>query len=343
MSACARDGKDDKPHTPNPPVTAPAQKENRVFEVKSSGDLVNAGAKYTELLDAGFSGMFEIHVADGSYADTRWMLGRADKSAPQAIDIVLKGTGTAIPGPSKIAGQNIRIEGLVITSQQFAPIEIEATKSVTISSCNFIEGRPTNAEYSRPYLEIRARGTGSEKTPITATVENTWFVRNFQAANNSSLLAFTVFEPEPGYFNDIAIRDSAFLGNAFSADVVIGYAMNTRIQRTIFYKTWPSGVFLRCKTSDSIKLEDSVMVAEDLGQLAEVDDCPTIKVTNTKIYARSFTAGAKPPKALDIDRDALSDRTRIDAAVVDSAITMPRAAPNRDLRRALENALHLAP
>ena len=89
-------------------------------------------------------------------------------------------------------------------------------------------------------------------------------------------------------------------------------------------------------------VKDSVMVAEDLAHIAAVADCPPIEVTNTKIYARSFTAASPTPGALHIDRAAISDRKAIDATakVIDEAIKMPVAMPSSDLRKAIEHALH---
>ncbi len=340
ICACSRDGRDAKAHAPSPSPTAP--KETHVLEVKSSADLENLGKQYLERAEAGFTGVLEVHVAPGTYEDTRWAMAPTGKGAPPPIDLVLEGAGAAIPGPSQLGGRSIRIEGLVLTSQQFAPIVIEATQSVTISKCAFIDGRMTNSQMVRPYLELRAHGAGTTKSPVTAQIDGTWFVRNFQAAEHSSLLAFTIDENEPGYFGAIAIRDSAFLGNAFSSDIAISYAKAATIERTIFYKTWPSGVFLRCKTAGAVAVKDSVLVAEELGHVAELSECPPIELTNTKIYTRNFTPAAPTPPALHVDRAALSDRTLLgDTSALDKAIAMPVAMPQDALRAALDQALHL--
>ncbi len=339
FAGCSRESRDAKTHAPSPSATAP--KETHVLEVKSSADLENLDKKYLEYVAAGFKGILEVHVAPGSYEDTRWTMAPDHKGAPPPIDLVLKGSGQAIPGPSQLAGRSIRIEGLVLTSQQFAPIEIEATQAVTISNSAFIDGRMTNPQMARPYLELRAHGIGG-KSPVTVQIDRTWFVRNFQAAEHSSLLAFTIDENEPGYFEDIAIRDSAFLGNAFSNEIAINFAKAATIERTIFYKTWPSGVFLRCKTTGGVTVKSSVMVAEELGHIAEIDGCPPIEVTGTKIYARTFTSATPTPSALHIDRGAISDRTPLgDTSAVDKAVTMPVAMPADTLRATLDQALHV--
>jgi hypothetical protein len=340
LAGCTRDDKaHDVARSASPPV---ASKEIRVLEVKSSADLENLSRTYLEQAEAGFTGVLEVHIAAGTYADTNWTMAPTFDKPPPAIDIVLKGTGAAIPGPSRLSGRTIRIEGLVVTSQQFATFQVEATQGVTISNCAFIDGRLTNPQMARPYLELRARGSGQIKSPVTAEITGTWFVRNFQSAEQSALLALTSHTSEPGYFHDAAIRDSVFLGNAFSSDVEIGFTRNAVIERTIFYKTWASGVFLSCKTSGAVAVNDSVMVAEDLGHMARVENCPPIEVSRTKIYARSFTPAVPTPPALHVDRAAISDRKPLDATtkVVDSAAKLPVALPPDGLRKSLDQALH---
>jgi hypothetical protein len=225
---------------------------------------------------------------------------------------------------------------------QFAPIQIETNQAVTITKSAFINGRMVDANNARPYLELRAHGAGRTKSPITVQIDNTWFVRNFESAKGSSLLAFTIDENEPGYFDNIAIRDSAFLGNAFSNEIFISFTKAATIERTIFYKTWPAGVFLRCHTAGDVTVKDSVMVAEDIAQLAEVSDSPKIAVTNTKVYVKTLAANAAAPKGFKIDRAAISDRASLgDTSAVDQAIGMPVAMPADTLRPALDKALHL--
>lgn len=338
IAGCSREGRDAKTHAENPSATAP--KETNVLEVKSSRDLLGLADKYNEQVKAGFTGVLEVHVAPGTYDDANWTMAPMHKAKPPAIDIVLKGTGQVIPAPTHLAGRSIRLEGLVFTTQQFAPIEIETTHAVTIEKSAFINGRMVS-EAVRPYLELRAHGSGGTKLPITVQIENTWFVRNFQSADGSSMLAFTIDENEPGYFENIAIRDSAFLGNAFSNEVSISFAKAATIERTIFYKTWADGVFLRCKTAAGVTVKDSVMVAEDLGQLAEVKDCPPIVVSGTKVYVKTLAPNAAAPAALHIDRAAISDKQPLDTRAVDTAIAMPIEMPADTLRATLDQALHL--
>lgn len=313
-----------------------------MLEVKSSADLVNLGKTYLEHVESGFSGVLEVHVAPGTYEEARWVMAPSSPGAPPPIDLVLKGTGQVIPAPSHLIGRSVRIEGLVLTTMQFAPIAIETTQAVTITKSAFINGRMVAQEMARPYLELRAHGSGRTKLPITVQIDNTWFVRNFEAAENSSLLAFTIDENEPGYFDNIAIRDSAFLGNAFSNEIFISFAKAATIERTLFYKTWPAGVFLRCHTAGDITVKDSVMVADDIAHLAEVSDSPPIKVTGTKVYLKTLAANAAAPKGLRIDRAAISDRASLDdTSAVDQAVAMPVAMPADTLRSTLDKALHL--
>lgn len=331
-AACSRDDR-----TAHAPAGSP--KVTHVIEIKSSVDLEKLGLAYLEAIEAGTTGVFEVHVAPGTYQDTRWQLTPAHGARPPELDIVLRGEGAAIPGPSQLSGRAIRIEGLVLTSQRFAPIVVEATKSIAIAGCAFIDGRLTDENLARPYLDLRARGAGSTKTPVTAEIANAWFVRNFEAAEHSALVGFSVDEREPGYFDTAAIRDSAFLGNAFSSDVAIAYTRAAVIERSVFYKTWGAGKFVSCRTSGGVKLTDSVMVAESIGHLAEVADCPPIEASTTKVYARDYTPASKPPPGLR--GAAFADRTAIDAhaQVIDDAIKAPVAMPSAAQRQAVVKAL----
>lgn len=338
IAACSRE--DPKTRAPGPSSTAP--KETKVLEVKSSADLVNLRMKYLERVEAGFSGVLEVHVAPGTYEPTNWDMAPSNPGAPPPIDLVLKGTGQTIPAPAHLVGRAVRIEGLVLTTMQFAPIQIETNQAVTITKSAFINGRMVDANNARPYLELRAHGAGWKKTPISVQIDNTWFVRNFETAKNSSLLAFTIDENEPGYFDNIAIRDCAFLGNAFSSEISISFAKAATIERTIFYKTWPAGVFLRSHMAGDVTVKDSVMVAEDIAQLAEVSDSPAIAVTGTKVYVKTLAASAAAPKGLKIDRAAITDRAPLgDTSAVDQAIAMPVAMPADTLRPTLDKVLHL--
>ena len=179
---------------------------------------------------------------------------------------------------------------------------------------------------------------------MDVSIADTWFVRNFQddATIPAALLAFTTNMHEPAYFKDVAISNSAFLGNAFITDLALNYVMTAKLDRVLFYRTWPAGQLLTSTTSQDVIVNDSVIVVDDLARVAAIDHSPPIRFTGTtKIYAKSYKPGAAIPDALKVDRAALSDRAAIDATAkdVDAAVAMPVGMPDDALRAKVDKAL----
>jgi hypothetical protein len=331
MASCTRD----RPSEASPAPT----KESRVIEVKSSTDLENLRNVYFDRISSGFTGTLEVKIAAGTYAETNWDMAPAAGAPVPAIDLVIDGPAVVIPGPNQLVARSIKLSGLVFEKQSLGGTVLAATSAVTISKCAFVNGRLTNPRVPRPYIEIRSRGLGGKKTPVDATIEDTWFVRNFQAGGTeaSSVLAFTTDDHEPAYFKTVTIRNSAFLGNAFMTDVAIGYALTATIEHSIFYKTWPSGVFLSSATSGDIVVKDSVLVIDDVARVATVDHSPPIQLVGSKVYAK--TLGTSP--ALKAGADAFVAHSALDKTikVVDDAVAMPVAMPPDELRAKVDKAL----
>ncbi|HEU5058442.1 MAG TPA: hypothetical protein VFU21_18045, partial [Kofleriaceae bacterium] len=81
-------------------------KETRVFEVKSSADLVNLRAEYMRLWDSGYEGVFEVRFAAAPYTAAGWDLAppfdSARLTAAPTIDVVLRGESSAPPAPARV-------------------------------------------------------------------------------------------------------------------------------------------------------------------------------------------------------------------------------------------------
>jgi hypothetical protein len=335
LASCTRD----RPTQASPGKSSP--KETRVIEIKSSTDLEKLSGVYLERISAGFSGTLEIHVAPGTYDEANWDMAPAAQGGPvPPIDVVIEGSGAVIPGPNSLVARSIRMTGLVFVKQRLGTSVLEATSSVAITHCAFINGRMTNPQVPRPYVEIRSRGIGGKKTPVEATIDDTWFVRNFQAGGNegSSVIAFTTDDHEPAYFKAVTIRNSAFLGNAFMTDVAIAYAKTATIEHSLFYKTWGSGVLISSVTSGDVVVKDSVLVIDDVARVATVDHSPPVQLVGSKVYAK--TLGTSP--ALKAGADAFAPRSALDKTIkdVDDAIaTLPVAMPPDELRAKVDKAL----
>lgn len=232
---------------------------------------------------------------------------------------------------------------MVLVKQSGASTVLEATQSVAISRCAFVNGRLINDRLGTPYLEIRSHGTGRKPTPVAATIEDTWFVRNFQAGtSDSQLVAFTTNQHAQAYFDDLTIRRCAFLGNAFMTEIAIAYAKQATIDHSLFYKTWPAGVLVSSTTSQDVVVKDSVIVVDDLARLGAVDHSPPIQLEGTKVYATSYKPGTAVPPGVVVDPKALSDRAALTPErlkVVDEAVAMPVGMPSDEVRAKVEQAL----
>lgn len=322
---------------------APTTKESRVYEVTSTGDLLALRSTYLKELAAGFRGRFEVHLAAGTYEPASWSLAPEPGQPPPPVELVLRGEGAVIPVPQRLSARTVRLEGLVLTGNVAASSFIEVSAALTVTGCAVIDGRTVDPNSAAPYLAVVARGEGGKKSPATLTIERSWFVRNFQQGNlPGALVGLAVHDREPGYFSQVAVRDSAFLGNAFATELALAYALDTTVERTLFYKTWPSGVFLGCEVSGRVAVKDSVLVAEDLGHVARLGEgCAPVGFEGSRIYARSYTPATALPPALRIDRAAIADRSALSAtaAVVDQAVTMGLAMPPAGLRAELDRAL----
>jgi hypothetical protein len=339
-SSCRLDPAPD-PVSPSPAVTS---KETRVYEVSSPQDLLDVQNHYLNAVGKGFDGVFEVRFG-ASVTGVNWSLAPEPGKELPAIDVVLKGDGAVVGVPGKVFARSVRIEGLVLTGTQPMSSEFEVRAGVTIVDSAFIDVRGGAPAATQPFVALRSHGQKGKRVPATATIERTWFVRNWQNGSSvagAALLGFDQHQQDGGFYGEVRIRDCVFAGNAFATEVRLAYAFDVAIERTVFYKTWPSGVLLDNVLAEKVRVVDSVIVVEDLAHVASrAADVPAIEMTGTKIFARSYTPATAIPAAFTIDRDALADRTRVDAVVApfDEATKLPLGAPPAGLREKLLAAL----
>jgi hypothetical protein len=318
-------------------------KETRVFEVKSSADLVNLRSRYMELWESGFDGALEVRFADGPFTAAGWDLGPASDSArltaPPTIDVVLRGASAAPPPPSRITARSLRIEGLILKIE-YGSVDLVVRDSLAIDGCLVVDGR--GMEHGRELLSLLGRGDyGSSKTrPVTVAIERSWFVRNFQGRHPGPMIVFGSVDTAPTYFESIDIADSAFLGDAFTTELDIHFAKQVRIARSLFYKTWPDGVLFATTSSGEVVLDDSVIFVEDTAHIARHgDESPPIRLApSSRVFAKQ---GAAPP-SLVAAADQFRDRAAIAAGedVVAAAVKMPASViPGPELKQKLDAAL----
>ncbi len=326
------------------PGERPPAKETRVFEVKSSADLVNLRAEYMNLWESGFDGQFEVRFAVAPYTAAGWDLAPAPdskkKSAPPTIDVVLRGDSSAPPPPARVVARSLELDGLVL-KLQYGTSELAVRDRLTMKGCLVVEGR--GLEFSQKLFSVLGVGDhGSTKTrPVSVAISDSWFVRNFQGPQAAPMLHFGSVEGAPTYFDSIAIERSAFLGNAFASELDVHFAREMKISDSLFYKTWPDGVLIASTSSGEILVDRSVIIVEDTAHIARHGaESPAIRLAaSTRVYAKS---GAKPPEGIAAEPGQFKGRASIADAEdrIAEAVKMPASViPGPDLKQKLDAAL----
>ena len=331
MACGSRDGEPAgtaRPASDRHPTTT--AKETRVFEVKSSDDLVNLRAEYMNLWESGFDGVFEVSFAEVPYAQAGWDLAPAPDSAkmtaPPTIDVVLRGKSSAPPPPARVVARTLRIEGLIL-KLQYGVSELTVRDSLAMKGCLVVDGR--GMQHGQRLFSVLGVGDhGSSKTrPVTVAIEDSWFVRNFQGPDPAPMIHFGSVETAPTYFESIEIADTAFLGDAFTTELDIHFAKRVTIARSLFYKTWPDGVLIATTSSGDVVVEDSVILVEDAAHISRHgDESPPIKLApSTRVYPKNGPERAAMAEAEDV----VAEAARMPASVI----------PGPELKQKLDAAL----
>lgn len=326
----------------------PAAKESHVFDVKSSADLLALRTEYQKLWDAGFDGTFEVNIAAGTYAPQGWDLAPASdsarKTAAPTIDVVLRGGPAAPPPPSRVRARTLHLENLVLVRQD-APWQLEVGQSFTMKRSIMIDARGRKWDEGASYLAILGRGEeGARKpTPVTARIESSWFVRNWQDESPASMIGFGSVKTAPTYWDSITIEDCAFVGNAFAVSLDIEFARAVSITRSLFYKPWAAGVLIKSTSSGDIVVDDSVIITESIDHIAaKGDESPPIKLgKGSRVYVNGWTSGAAVPPSLAADPGQIHDRSGLaggEAVLADATKLPADALPPVDLKATLDAA-----
>ncbi|MCC6994710.1 MAG: hypothetical protein IT370_08885 [Deltaproteobacteria bacterium] len=293
-----------------------------MFDVKSSDDLLALYDEYKRLASSGFDGKLEVRLAPGDYSAVGWSLAVQGVAPPPPIDIVLLGGGTVLPsGPVGISGRSVTIQDLVWTDSRATTLKIEVLERVAIVGSALVRGRFADPGVRWPFLQLVARGSGGKKSPVEVRIEDSWFIGNQQPGPEPcSLVALATHPTEPGVFEKVVIRNDVFIGNAFAAELEIGYAKSTVIEHSLFISTWPLSGALKAVTTGPVVVTDSVLIAEDPARLTVSDHAEPIDVKHARLMARA----AAPAAAI---------------ALVEQSAAMAPAMPPADLRDRLWAAL----
>jgi hypothetical protein len=340
MFACGSPDGESLPDTARP---TPG-KETRVFDVKSSDDLIALRSEYLRLWDAGWDGTLEVQIAAGDYAPVEWGLEPAsDDGRAPTIDVVLRGAPSAPPAPSAIVARRLRLENLILT-RAHQPWRLVVSESFAMARSLVIDGRGPHRQGR--WLSILGRGPvgGDKPAPVTGEIRGSWFVRNQQASDPAAMLSFGSVDSAPAFWDSIRIDDSVFLADAFATELDFQYARNVRISRSVFVGDWPDAVLISSASSGEVVLDGSVVVVGRAEQVARhgAESPPIIMSGGSRLYVSGWQAGASAPAALAADPRQIRARSEIaasEATIAEAAAVPAGALPPPDLKARLDRAL----
>lgn len=311
-----------RPTTGKGPAQDAAHKETRVFKVKDADDLLAVSSAYERMWNEGFDGTLEIDVGPAPIADSGFGLApSSNKDRRPTIDVVIRGAGAAFSLSNQIRARSLRLENLALSYTGGIPLEIWVSTAFTMKHCALIDGRATAPQYHDGLIDVFADGGAGSATRVD--IEDSWFVRNYQADDKSSaqLLRFTQRGDDAGDFDPVRVVRSAFLGNAFGTDLEVHFGRAVTIEDSLFFRNWGAGAELGCSDCRAVEVKGSRFVLEAIDQLATVEHGPAIQLAEgTRVMVRDWKAGAKVPAAVTAPAGVVVDRAAFGSAG-DAAVT----------------------
>lgn len=302
-TACAG-GDGDPERSAAPPGRPPAPtsgKESHVFEVKSSDDLPRLRIEYMRLWSRGTAGELRVTIAPGAgpLVGTGWSLEPEHPGEGDAlIDVIITGAGGVLPLPDRVFAHSLTMEGVVFTGGRSGPSEIWIASGLTLRRSMLVDARLTDPVFQGGLIEVFA--DGGRRTGASVTIEDCWFVRNFQAERPARMLDLNQRGEDAGYFDKVRVARSAFLGNAFAADLAIQYASSVSVEDSLFFRSWTGpGSELFCSHCEAVVVTGSTFAVEKAEQVAALEKTQPVLLQGSRLFARGAGAGAALPPALD--------------------------------------------
>lgn len=275
-----------------------------VLQVQSKADLERVGAEYLKRLGDATEGTFEVRFAPGDYRGAGWSLlpprGADDAARTTHLDVVLRGAaGVVVDAPAGVRARHLVIEdlSLAVANQQ---VRLEAETALELNRVQVVDGRGASMDGHGTLLSLLARGhTGvGMARPVTATLRDCWFVRNFADPRGMSLLAFDVSPHTKAYWKQIDIEGAVFLGNVLANDLSLTAALETRIRDTLWFRDRADGMLVRSQGSGAVLIERSLLVVADRDQVAAHDaESPPITLgAGTRVVVSPTASGDGLPK-----------------------------------------------
>jgi hypothetical protein len=271
-----------------------------------------------------------VQVApDAGLTPTGWALEPEHPGEGEAlIDVLIKGGGGVLPLPDRVFAHSLRMQDVILTGGRSGPSEIRVSTAFAMRRTMLVDARLTDPMWQGGLVEVFA--DGGRKTGATVTIEDCWFVRNYQSERPARMLSLTQRGADAGYFDKVAVARSAFLGNAFGADLAIEYARAVTIDGSLFFRPWSGdGAEIACSHCEGVVVSGSTFALERADQLAALDRTQPVLLRSSRVYARGWKPGAVLPPALDRST-AVADRAAFAGeAAATEAIAAATAQPLR--------------
>ncbi len=312
-----------------------AGKESHVFEVKSSTDLAQLRIEYMRLWSKGAPADLVVQVApDAALAPTGWALEPEHPGEGDAqVDVLIKGGGVVLPLPERVFARSFRIQDAILTGGRSGPSEIRVTTAFAMRRTMLVDARLTDPRWQGGFVEVFA--DGGRHTGTEVSIEDCWFVRNYQSERPARMLSLTQRGEDAGYFSKVKVARSAFLGNAFDVDLAVEYARGVSIEGSLFFRPWTGpGSEIACSHCEGVIVTGSTFAVERADQVASVDRTQPVLLGGSRVYARSWKPGGDIPPALDrstelADRAAFAGEAAASEAIA-AATTQPLRLPGPD-------------
>lgn len=300
LAACANGDAEPRPSATKPDPAHRATEESHVFEVKSSDDLGRLSTQYMAMWSSGFTGRLEVKVAPGAELQaTGWGLEPEHPGTGEPrIDVVITGNGGVLPMPGRIFAHSLELDDVVLTGPRGGAAELRVTTGFTMRRSMLVDARLTDPNWTGGFIEVYA--DGGPRVGASVLIEDCWFVRNFQTDKPAKMLWLTQRGEDAGFFDKVQVARSAFLGNAFAADLAVQYARGVSIEGSLFFRNWSGpGSEISCSNCEAVVVSGSTFAVDSADQVAAVERTQPVLLKGSRVLVRGWKRGAAPPAALD--------------------------------------------
>lgn len=276
-----------------------------IYNINNSDQLNDLYPSFLELAEDDSATSMEINLEPGVYGmasigQIGLTLEHPDLAKTGRIDVILRSASRDAPAIFndmfvKIRAKSVKLENIIFSKRtqarglQFAVLESFEAKNIMMTGNNVFDPR-TSA-----LCEIKGLG----QKPVTAKLENAWFVKNAKE-KAGTLIAFT---GGMGSFQEIVFDGAAFVLNEVPFDLGLFTVQNAQIKNSLILETSDQlQHFLNTQSSlGSFQLEGNVvcipqnssLVAETHNQLTKLENNQNVVIgSNAELNLENVTAFA---------------------------------------------------